>query len=173
MLKKMRLSLLAGSLASAVILLICFPVGQAPQSKASISFSFVYPIVYPRVSSKFGMRKHPIYKVRRHHKGLDLVAPPGTPIRAIAAGTVIFSDPYAGYGNLVVVKHRNGITSHYGHCKEIKTNIGKVVRPGEIIATLGNTGSSTGPHLHLEIRKNGVALDPLKLLPGVQAQAEG
>ena len=135
--------------------------------------SFVYPLMRPVFSSRFGMRKHPIFKVRRHHDGVDLVAPVGAPIRAIAEGTVVFADPYKGYGNLVVIKHPNGMTSHYGHCRTIKVSPGRHIKAGEIIASLGSTGSSTGPHLHLELRLNGRPLDPLKIIPGLTLKSQG
>lgn len=86
---------------------------------------------------------------------------------------MVFADPYAGYGNLAVVRHVSGITTHYGHLQAIKVKIGETVRAGQIIGTLGSTGSSTGPHLHLEIRRDGRALDPLEVLPGLKAEAEG
>ncbi len=126
---------------------------------------FVFPLLGERVSSSFGPRKHPVRKVHRHHNGIDLAAPDGAQIRAIASGTVVFADPYKGYGKLVVVLHKNGITSHYGHCKEILAEPGAVVKAGEIIATVGSTGLATGPHLHFEIRCMKIPLDPLDFLP--------
>jgi len=124
-------------------------------------------------SSRFGMRKHPIFKVRRHHDGIDLVAPIGAPIRAVAEGIVIFADPFKGYGNLVVIKHPNGLTSHYGHLRTMKVQPGQHIKAGQIIATLGSTGSSTGPHLHLEVRRDGQALDPIQVIPGLTLEAKG
>ena len=85
----------------------------------------------------------------------------------------MFADPYAGYGNLIVIRHPSGLTSHYGHLQQIKVKIGDTVRAGQIIGLLGSTGSSTGPHLHLEIRKEGSSLDPMKIIPGLHAAAEG
>jgi murein DD-endopeptidase MepM/ murein hydrolase activator NlpD len=135
--------------------------------------AYVYPIVAARMSSGFGDRKHPIYRVARHHKGIDLAAPKDTPIRAIRAGTVVFADPYAGYGNLIVILHDDGLTSHYGHCNSFETQIGAKVEAGHIIARVGSTGKVTGPHLHFEIRRNGVAENPEKFLPGLTAKALG
>ena len=136
-------------------------------------FAVVYPIVRPQITSTYGMRNHPIFHVRRHHNGVDLCAPIGTPIRAISGGQVIFADPYAGYGNLIVVRHPSGVTSHYGHLLKIKVTPGTKVKAGQIIGLLGSTGSSTGPHLHLEIRNGGQALDPMRIIPGLRAEAEG
>jgi murein DD-endopeptidase MepM/ murein hydrolase activator NlpD len=168
--KSRLLSLSAAIGTSLLLFVLCFP--GLPQAGIP-AMPFVHPITSPVFSSKFGMRRHPIYKVRRHHAGLDLVAPIGAPIRAIAAGTVVFADPYRGYGNLVVIRHPNGLTSHYGHLRAIKVAPGKRVKAGQIIATLGNTGSSTGPHLHLEIRRDGRPLDPLTIIPGLTLTPKG
>ena len=135
--------------------------------------SFVYPLLDSKVSSKYGNRKHPIKKVTRHHNGIDLATPKDTPIRAISAGKVIFADPHFGYGKLIVIEHSDGKTSHYGHCDRIISQIGKDVSAGEIIGYVGDTGSATGPHLHLEIRENGKPLDPLKIFPWLIVEAEG
>jgi murein DD-endopeptidase MepM/ murein hydrolase activator NlpD len=135
--------------------------------------SLVYPIVAPRVSSVFGTRKHPMRRMVRHHDGVDLAAPRSAPIRAIGPGVVVFADPYGSYGNLVVVRHENGLTSHYGHCEKIRVSPGQRVRAGEILATVGSTGAATGPHLHLEIRKEGKPLDPETILPDLAEAAAG
>lgn len=135
---------------------------------AYLTSSFVYPLMGPRESSQYGLRRHPIKrKLRHHHDGIDLAAPKGAVIRAIAAGRVMYSDPFGGYGNLVVIKHESGLTSHYGHCDTLKVRVGQFVRPGDIIATVGNTGRSTGPHLHFEIRRNGEPQHPERILPGL------
>ncbi len=134
---------------------------------------FVYPLMGPRVSSDFGSRVHPVRKVVKHHHGVDLAAPQGSPIRAIASGLVVFADPHGGYGNLVVVQHSDGITSHYGHCDTIRVKPGQRVVSGEIIATVGSTGISTGPHLHFEIRTDGTPQDPDKVMPGLDQPGAG
>jgi murein DD-endopeptidase MepM/ murein hydrolase activator NlpD len=135
--------------------------------------AFVYPVMGPRLSSDFGKRKHPVSRSIRHHHGVDLAAPEQSPIRAIAGGVVIYADPYAGYGNLVVVRHDDGMTSHYGHCRSINVTIGRRVKPGQMIGTVGSTGISTGPHLHFEIRVAGEPRDPELFLPGLASEAEG
>ena len=127
----------------------------------------------PRMSSDFGLRNHPIRKHRAHHHGVDLAAPQGAPIRVIAAGQVVYADPLGGYGKVVVVKHAAGLTSHYGHCQSIGVSIGQVVKPGDILGTVGSTGLSTGPHLHFEIRQDGKPQNPEKYLPGLDAPAAG
>lgn len=153
-------------------LLVC-SLGISQDVVAGPVYSYIFPVAYPRFTSKFGKRRHPIRKVVRNHSGVDLAAPLGTPIRAIASGVVVFADPYAGYGNLVVLKHKHGITSHYGHMHKIKVSPGTSVSGGEILGTLGNSGESTGPHLHFELRREGKPLDPLKHLPGFDSQPQG
>ena len=143
-------------------------------SQSTKQASLVYPLMGPRASSDFGPRKHPINKKRQHHHdGVDLAAPRGAIIRSIAAGTVIYADPYGGYGNLIVVRHHSGFTSHYGHCETLKVRIGERIVAGEVIATVGSTGASTGPHLHFEIRQDGKPHSPEKYLPGLDVPADG
>lgn len=134
---------------------------------------YVYPLMSPRVSSDYGKRFHPLKKIVKHHHGIDLAAPLEAPIRAIASGFVIFSGMHGGYGNLVVIMHDKNITSHYGHCQTLSVNVGEKVKAGAIIATVGDTGKVTGAHLHLEIRDSGKALDPEKVIPGLESLAQG
>lgn len=139
-----------------------------------INSNFVYPVMGPRTSSSFGARWHPVKKkVKRHHHGVDLAAPKGSIIRAIADGQIIYSDPLGGYGNLIVIKHANGLTSHYGHCDKTRVSVGRAVRAGDIIGTVGSSGLSTGPHLHFEIRQDGQPKHPEQVLPGLDLPAAG
>ncbi len=117
-----------------------------------------------RVSSPFGSRVHPISGQERMHDGLDLAAPTGTPIRAARAGEVVFAGEKGGYGNAVVLEHRDGTTSLYGHASVLRVEAGQSVRAGEIVAEVGSTGHSTGPHLHFEVRRDGEPIDPRPLL---------
>lgn len=94
------------------------------------------------------------------HTGTDIAAPSGTPIKAVAAGTVTFAERSGSYGNLIKISHENGVETWYGHCSELYATEGQQVEAGEIIAAVGSTGNSTGPHLHLEIRVNGTAVNP-------------
>ncbi|MCL4142500.1 UNVERIFIED_CONTAM: hypothetical protein GTU68_052906 [Idotea baltica] len=126
-----------------------------------------------KLTSNYGKRVHPIHKVKKHHHGIDLAAPLGTPIRSIAEGKVVFADFYKGYGNLVVIMHSDGHTSHYGHCESIKVSPGNSIKSGQIIATVGKTGAVTGSHLHLEIRKNGKSINPNTFLTGLNETAQG
>jgi murein DD-endopeptidase MepM/ murein hydrolase activator NlpD len=136
-------------------------------------YPFVYPVMTPRLSSSYGPRKHPLLKYSRKHKGVDLAADIGAPVRVVAPGTVVFADPYAGYGNFVVVEHNLGVTTHYGHCDEIKVKPGQKVNAGDIIATIGNTGLSSGPHLHFELRINGEPKNPENFIPDLASHPEG
>ena len=110
------------------------------------------------VTSGFGMRWG------RIHEGIDIAASTGAPIWAAAAGTVIHAGWLGGYGNLVVLDHGNGLATAYAHCSAILVGVGQTVAQGETIALVGSTGHSTGPHLHFEVRVNGVAVDPLLYL---------
>ena len=115
-----------------------------------------------RLCGYFGWRIHPILKKRLFHCGVDIAAGQGTPIKAIGAGEVTFAGWLKGYGKVVVVKHGRGLSSRYAHCKVINTKVGAKIKAGETIAKVGTTGLSTGPHLHLEVRKYGNPVDPRK-----------
>jgi murein DD-endopeptidase MepM/ murein hydrolase activator NlpD len=120
------------------------------------------PVAFRRISSIFGVRKHPIFGEWRNHTGTDYAAPMGTPVRAIGDGVVIFAGKQGGYGNMIDIRHRNGMVSRYGHMRNFATGIkpGTHVNMGSTIGYVGMTGWATGPHLHFEIRVNGVAHDP-------------
>ncbi len=140
---------------------------SALTSKESASGSteiakFEWPLKGYVLTSKYGWRR------RRNHAGIDLSAKPGTPIYSASAGTVIFAERYAGYGNLVVVKHAGGYYTAYAHAQSIHVHVNQRVKMGQEIATVGNTGRSTGPHLHFEVRKNSQSIDPLMVLPKLQ-----
>lgn len=102
---------------------------------------------------------------RKPHKGVDVAAPRGEPIRAAREGKVIFSGKMRTYGNLVIVDHGDGFATLYAHCSRLDTEENDMVERNEVIARVGSTGRSTGPHLHFEIRYEGVAVDPEKYLP--------
>lgn len=115
-----------------------------------------------RVSSGFGYRIDPVYKDRRLHPGLDFTAPIGTPIYAAADGVVKDAGfNTGGYGNRVLINHGFGYETLYAHMVRIKARVGTKVKRGEVIGYVGSTGKSTGPHLHYEVHKNGVQLDPI------------
>ncbi|MCV0426693.1 MAG: M23 family metallopeptidase [Roseibium sp.] len=130
--------------------------------KISLSGAMLVP-VKGVLTSKFGMRFHPIKKTERLHAGVDWAAPTGTPIRAAFSGKVSYRDVRGGYGNFVELTHKGGISSRYAHMHEYADGIklGSVVQAGDIIGYVGTTGLSTGPHLHFEIRQRGEPTDPL------------
>jgi murein DD-endopeptidase MepM/ murein hydrolase activator NlpD len=124
------------------------------------------PLKFSYISSYFTeARYHPILKVWRPHHGLDYVAPRGTPVSSIGNGTVTFKGWKGGYGNLVEIKHMNNFKTRYGHLSAFAKGLyqGKKVKMGELIGYVGTTGLSTGPHLHFELHKNGVPINPLKV----------
>ena len=115
------------------------------------------------LSSAFSrMRAHPILHYARAHEGIDVSAPMGSPIEAPANGTVVETGWEAGYGNMVVIDHGFGIVTKFAHCSRILAHKGQKVTRGDRIALVGNTGLSTGPHLHYEVHVNGRPVDPLK-----------
>ncbi len=115
-------------------------------------------------TSGFGIRKAPFGGREKMHEGLDIANYPGTPIRVTADGVVSFADTRAGYGRTVIVDHGYGIETWYAHNSRIITKKGQKVKRGEQISLLGNTGRSTGPHLHYEVRVNGTPVDPLSYI---------
>lgn len=126
------------------------------KSKANIGISLTKPIS-GTITSRFGAGS----SIRRSsHTGLDIAASKGTPIAASASGTVTFSGYKGSYGNMIVISHGNGVQTYYGHCSKLYVSAGTQVSQGQTIGTVGSTGNSTGPHLHLEVRVNGVAYNP-------------
>lgn len=113
------------------------------------------------ITSGFGYRIHPIFKIRKFHTGIDIGAEYGAPVVAAEEGIVIFSGWWGGYGKVVIIDHGGGIVTLYAHCSSLLVFAGQKVRRGEMIARVGSTGISTGPHLHFEVRKNGVPVNPL------------
>lgn len=117
-----------------------------------------------RISSTFGTRADPIHGRRKMHAGIDIAAPSGTPIRALRDGEVTFAGRSGGYGNLVVIDHGDGLESRYAHASRLGVKPGQRVEAGEELATVGATGRATGAHLHLEVRRDGRAVDPMPFL---------
>jgi len=135
------------------------PVSRKPPTPVEVNGE---PLLWPvsgAVNSGYGPRGSSF------HDGIDIAAPEGTPIQAIERGEVIYSDQLRGYGNIVIVRHQGGMTSVYAHNQVNLVREGQQVSKGEVIAKVGSTGRVTGPHLHLEIRKNNAAQDPLRYLP--------
>lgn len=110
-----------------------------------------------RITSRYGESS----SLRRStHTGLDIACTTGTDIKVVSNGTVTFSGKKGSYGNLIIVDHGNGVETWYGHCSKLYSNVGDAVTAGDIIAAVGSTGNSTGPHLHFEIRINGECVNP-------------
>ncbi|MFO0596917.1 MAG: M23 family metallopeptidase [Myxococcaceae bacterium] len=125
------------------------------------------PSVWPTrgwVTSDFGSRLDPYTSERVMHAGLDIAGPHGKEVVAPADGTVVFAGLEGGYGNVLVIDHGYGIKTRYGHLASLNVKAGERVKRGDVIAALGNTGRSTGPHLHYEVRVNGIAQNPRKFI---------
>ena len=132
------------------------------------------PSLWPtegQVTSRFGPRTSPFTGQPQHHTGVDIAAPPGTPVRAPAAGIVTFAGPLPGYGNVLVLTHGFGFKTFYGHNQRNVVGKGQAVTRGQQIATVGNTGYSTGAHLHYEVLLNDTPHDPLKYIVDEERRA--
>lgn len=124
----------------------------------------MWPVTgYTHISSPYGNRYHPILKTMRFHSGIDIPAPIGTPARAAKSGTVIMAASMSGYGNVVMIDHGDIVTV-YAHNSVLKVRVGQHVNQGDVVSLIGNTGLSTGPHLHFEVRVNGATQNPLNYL---------
>jgi len=128
-----------------------------------------WPVSSGYITSKFGYRRHPIYKRSKFHTGVDFASKRGTAVLATADGVVVFSGWQSGYGRMVEVRHMDGLKTRYAHNQKNLVKEGDMVKKGQTIAQLGSSGRSTGPHVHFEVRKDGKALNPLKFV-GKKAQ---
>ncbi len=122
-------------------------------SNTALGIALIRP-VGGTITSRFGRRSSGI------HTGLDIATSSGTPIKAASSGRVIYSGYKGSYGYLVIIEHTDSVQTYYAHCSRLYVNVGQTVNQGDTIAAVGSTGNSTGPHLHLEIRVNGVAKNP-------------
>lgn len=126
------------------------------------------PDIWPvrgNISSTFGYRRSPGGIGSTYHEGIDIAGDYGLPIEATASGVVTQAGWYDGYGNLVEIKHPNGMVTRYGHNSALLVSVGQQVKQGDVVALMGSTGNSTGPHCHYEVRINGQAVDPTYFLP--------
>jgi murein DD-endopeptidase MepM/ murein hydrolase activator NlpD len=118
------------------------------------------PVTTGWYSSNYGYRIDPFTGQKAFHEGVDFMADPGTPIHAAGGGIVVYADTYAGYGNMIEIDHGNGLISRYAHASKVLAKVGDVVMKGQKIGEVGNTGRSTGPHLHFEVRHRGAPQNP-------------
>jgi len=125
-----------------------------------LNSGFRFPLRQYRVTSRYGMREDPFNGRISMHQGIDLAAPEGTEVFAVADGVVTATDFDPVYGNYIIIKHSNNWTSLYGHLQSIETVLRTDVKSGNLIGRVGSTGQSTGPHLHFELRQDGKAFDP-------------
>ncbi|WP_174297391.1 M23 family metallopeptidase [Sphingomonas bacterium] len=142
--------------------------GQTQRQQGSLGMP-----VAGHITSGFGMRFHPILGYSRMHKGIDIGAPVGTPVFAVIDGTVLSAGWTGGYGNFIRLAHGGGMGSGYGHLSRVAVRAGEAVRRGQVIGYVGSTGMSTGPHLHWEITRGGVAVDPLPIAQAGMTTLEG
>jgi murein DD-endopeptidase MepM/ murein hydrolase activator NlpD len=138
-------------------------VPVAPAATLPSSPETVAP-VDGKITSTFGARRHPIDRKLNFHRGIDIAAPAGTEIHPVRRGTVVFSGSKQGYGNVVTIDHGEGLTSTYAHNQSNMVKAGDVVETDTVIATVGSTGKSTGPHLHFEVRYRGRSVNPKSVM---------
>ena len=122
------------------------------------------PIEDAWYSSNFGWRIDPFTGQQAFHEGIDFPADTGTPIEAAASGKVVFAEVHPAYGKMIEIDHGNGLVSRYAHCSALLVSEGDFVIRGQLIARVGTTGRSNGPHLHFEVRLNGVPQNPARFL---------
>jgi murein DD-endopeptidase MepM/ murein hydrolase activator NlpD len=120
--------------------------------------------VHGLVTAGYGYRRSPFTGQREVHEGLDVAAPYGTPVVAAADGIVTFVGPLAAYGHVVFINHGHGFATFYAHNSRYRVNEGQTVRRGDVLAHVGNSGRTTGPHLHYEVHVNGSIVNPLKYI---------
>ncbi|MBR5182647.1 MAG: peptidoglycan DD-metalloendopeptidase family protein [Clostridiales bacterium] len=141
--------------------------------KGPANGKFRWPVNWANITSPFGWRIHPVYNTKKFHSGIDIGGSYGSPIMAAGAGVVILvSKPVqgqntggTGYGNYCIIDHGGGYTTLYGHCRSVYVKSGQKVKAGQRIGEMGSTGTSTGAHLHFEVRKNGSPVNPERYLP--------
>ncbi len=128
------------------------------------------PLDGARMSSSYGMRDHPVLRKRKRHNGVDLAAPTGTPIYATADGIVGRADRFSSYGLYVSIDHGAELETRYAHMSRLAVAAGDTVKKGDVIGYVGSTGRSTGPHLHYEVRIDGVAVNPIPYMVETEIQ---
>lgn len=130
----------------------------------AIRMPFANPAPGREITSRFGNRRDPFFGGLAMHAGIDFRSPVGGEIHATGAGKVVTAGPSGGYGNMVEIDHGLGFSTRFGHMSKIVVKVGDEINPGDVIGYSGNTGRSTGPHIHYEVRRNGEAVDPMQFL---------
>lgn len=134
---------------------------RLPTERAVVSIPSRMPLGNAVLTSSYGMRTHPVLGGNRKHHGIDLAAPTGTPVYATADGVVSRADWFSSYGLYISLEHGASLQTRYAHLSRLAVAAGDVVKKGDLIGYVGSTGRSTGPHLHYEVRVDGVAVNPI------------
>lgn len=143
---------------------------SSPVPVTGVSIPSRMPLEGAQLTSGFGMRNHPVLGGRRAHAGIDLAAPTGTPVYATADGIVSRADWYSSYGLYISVNHGASMETRYAHLSRLAVAAGDNVKKGDLIGYVGSTGRSTGPHLHYEVRVDGLAVNPIPYMVESEAQ---
>ena len=141
-----------------------------PVERSVVAIPSRMPLAGARLTSGYGMRDHPVLRQRRSHKGVDLAAPTGTPIYATADGVIGRADWFSSYGLFISIDHGADLETRYAHLSKLAVAAGERVRKGDLIGYVGSTGRSTGPHLHYEVRVDGLAVNPIPYMVETDAQ---
>lgn len=142
----------------------------APIAQPAVAIPSRMPLDGARMSSGYGMRDHPVLRKRKRHNGIDLAAPTGTPVYATADGIVGRADRFSSYGLYVSIDHGAELETRYAHMSRLAVSAGDRVRKGDIVGYVGSTGRSTGPHLHYEVRVDGMAVNPIPYMVETDVQ---
>lgn len=143
---------------------------SSPVPMRGISVPSRMPLEGAALTSGFGMRTHPVLGGRRQHQGIDLAAPTGTPVYATADGIINRADWYSSYGLFISINHGAAMETRYAHLSRLAVAAGDSVKKGDLIGYVGSTGRSTGPHLHYEVRVDGLAVNPIPYMVESEAQ---
>jgi murein DD-endopeptidase MepM/ murein hydrolase activator NlpD len=143
---------------------------SSPIPQRAISVPSRMPLEGAQLTSNYGMRTHPVLGGRRKHTGIDLAAPTGTPIYATADGVIGRADWYSSYGLYISINHGASMETRYAHLSRLAVAAGDNVKKGDLIGYVGSTGRSTGPHLHYEVRVDGLAVNPIPYMVESEAQ---
>ena len=146
------------------------PAYSSPLPQRAVSVPSRMPLEGAQLTSSFGMRSHPVLGGRRKHNGIDLAAPTGTPVYATADGVIGRADWYSSYGLYISISHGASMETRYAHLSRLAVTAGESVKKGDLIGYVGSTGRSTGPHLHYEVRVDGLAVNPIPYMVESEAQ---